>query len=149
MAAADAAADDSMYFTGVAWWRSWQHCLQWLDPGGTSHAWGRDRGGGAAVDDSMYFTGAGRRWATSYALQQPGQSKCWRWAAPAPGRHLLVAPTLHLSEPRQLLGVFSQLEEDNLFLIQNCQVGRGRVGECQVSKQRQGPIPDLRLQETV
>lgn len=29
----------------------------------------------------------------------------------------------HCPDPRQLLEVFTQLEEDNLFLIQNCQVG--------------------------
>lgn len=33
---------------------------------------------------------------------------------------------MYFQQPGQLLGVFSQLEEGNLFLIQNCQVGRGR-----------------------
>ncbi|KIY99393.1 Coiled-coil domain-containing protein 37 [Monoraphidium neglectum] len=37
--------------------------------------------------------------------------------------------TMHFKNPRQLLAVFSQLEEDNLFLIQNCQEAEEQLEE--------------------
>ena len=36
---------------------------------------------------------------------------------------------LHFTSPGQLLDIYTELEERNLFLIQNSQVGRGRGGK--------------------
>lgn len=41
---------------------------------------------------------------------------------------------MYFQRPTQLLDIFAQLEEQNLFLIQNCQVGGGILQSRQVEK---------------
>ena len=112
--AADDAEEESMYFRGGS-----------PTPMAVADTNGRraraPRGGGAGGmlwRARLVRFGCGKGWADGW-----GRCKVLAHSRSRPTARQWRSATHPCTDPKQLLDVFTQLEEDNLFLIQNCQVG--------------------------